>query len=393
MNRAFLSIFILSILYYPITSSAQQEPSKNSAVNSFTGELIEPSADKGTVPTPPLPTTPTVDAPPSLDLSELEKNGKDFTLTLPTTPSEPGTPEAPRPPELPPLHNADEDPDLAPVAVTSTTLPSEGKPPAAPLSVIEVYKFQLQLAESTYHLSKDLASHSELLLAYERLIGPLCMSSAHTNLDYQGYDIKNTECADLIGKAEALFPKSPVVICAKEGFDSEECKTLTTKQPRGTMNFRASDSNSGKPLFDVEAKLQQSSLEPKLKAVNEGLEKIDNDTKLTDDEKKKRFRRVFSLGIDMACRLFRVRLDQIGGTSEDPILRRTRLVTEECDSFLNRAENYVPNIPAIACARYGYYSPNCIDAIRTFRAEEQLTPIDDGVTLATPTPKDDIGRF
>lgn len=371
---------------------AQEVPSPDVTISPLTGEPILPIVKDVPVPNATLP-QPGGSPLPTLDLTKL--SGETDTLTLPTSPASPSGPTSPAPPTQPQEELSGEtDPDLA-VSVTSTTIPSGGQPSSAPLSVTEVHRFQLQLAESTYQLSKDLKSRSELLLAYERLIGPVCMATAHKDLEYPGNDPVNTDCSDLITKAETLFPKSPVIICAKSGFENPECLALTKNQPRGRIDFKAADSDSGKPLFDLEAKLQHSSVEPQLKAIDEGLSKIENDDKLSDEEKIKRFRRVYSFGIDLACRLFRVRLDQIGGSNEDPILKRTRLVTEECDSLINRAEREVPNIPAIACARYGYYSPNCIDSIKALRDEALLAPSGEGIVTdpTPPTSNNNIGHF
>jgi hypothetical protein len=390
MNRYLPSILAITLALYPMMLTAQEVPSPDVVISPLTGEPILPTVKEVL---PPATTSPilSVSPNPRLDFSTLGDSTDTFTLpTSPTSPSDPTSPALPAQPQQ--LPTGEVDPDLA--ASVTTTQP--GAPTtSAPLSVTEVHRFQLQLAESTYQLSKDLKSRSELLLAYERLIGPVCMGAAHQELDYIGNDPANTDCSDLITKAEALFPKSPVIVCAKNGYENPECLTLTKNQPRGRIDFKAADSDSGKPLFDLEAKLQQSSLEPQLKAIDEGLSKIVNDEKLSEEEKTKRLRRVYSFGIDLACRLFRVRLDQIGGSSEDPILKRTRLVTEECDSLINRAEREVPNIPAIACARFGYYSPNCIDSIKALRDEALLAPSGEG-SMTSPTPplsNDNIGHF
>lgn len=47
---------------------------------------------------------------------------------------------------------------------------------------------------------------------------------------------------------------------------------------------------------------------------------------------------------------------------------RVRIVLPECEDYMKRASSILPNFPSPTCHREGWYSPNCIDAIKQWHA-------------------------
>jgi hypothetical protein len=65
-------------------------------------------------------------------------------------------------------------------------------------------------------------------------------------------------------------------------------------------------------------------------------------------------------------------------------LERTRLVLERCATLLNMANQIIPDLPAVACYREGWYTPKCVAALRKWR---QLKQQEHATTKGAPSGK------
>jgi hypothetical protein len=75
---------------------------------------------------------------------------------------------------------------------------------------------------------------------------------------------------------------------------------------------------------------------------------------------------------------------------------RVRVVLPECFELAQKAEKIIPNLPSPICHRVGWYSPQCVTAIKSWYAyrkqlEAQVRKTDP--KYATPTPKPIISTF
>jgi hypothetical protein len=75
---------------------------------------------------------------------------------------------------------------------------------------------------------------------------------------------------------------------------------------------------------------------------------------------------------------------------------RVRIVLPECFELTRKAEKIIPNLPSPICHRVGWYSPQCVNAIKSWQAyrkqlEAQARKTDP--KYATPTPKPMISTF
>jgi len=75
---------------------------------------------------------------------------------------------------------------------------------------------------------------------------------------------------------------------------------------------------------------------------------------------------------------------------------RVRVVLPECFELIQKAEKIIPNLPSPICHRVGWYSPQCVAAIKSWQAyrkqlEARVRKTDP--KYATPTPKPLISTF
>lgn len=75
---------------------------------------------------------------------------------------------------------------------------------------------------------------------------------------------------------------------------------------------------------------------------------------------------------------------------------RVRVVLPECFDLIQKAERIIPNLPSPICHRVGWYSPQCVAAIKSWHAyrkqlEARVRKTDP--KYATPTPKPLISTF
>jgi hypothetical protein len=75
---------------------------------------------------------------------------------------------------------------------------------------------------------------------------------------------------------------------------------------------------------------------------------------------------------------------------------RVRVVLPECFELVQKAEKIIPNLPSPICHRVGWYSPQCVTAIKSWHAyrkqlDAQVRKTDP--KYATPTPKPIISTF
>jgi hypothetical protein len=75
---------------------------------------------------------------------------------------------------------------------------------------------------------------------------------------------------------------------------------------------------------------------------------------------------------------------------------RVRVVLPECFELVQKAEKIIPNLPSPICHRVGWYSPQCVTAIKSWHAYRKQLDAQARKTdpkYATPTPKPIISTF
>ncbi len=347
----------LIILIFTLCSTA--------AAQTFTE--AEPESSE-TAPTNSTPTTP---APPFED-----QNDSEFARVTPAPTKTMATPSS--------------DPSSADASPSTTE--STKTSPAKKFGKQDLAEFQMMLAESNFTMEKTINNRSELVTAYEKLLGPRCMPDIFKTLRDNPQN-RSDQCNELLNKLLAIDPSNPAGICAQEGIDSRNCRgrysALLIKSGSVVSPF------SLRKADEAERKALESQIGTRVYQLQEIIDRTP-----PDQQEKIKTLRLKQLSI--ACSNWKTRLIELEtshstssfGPSPTPTVltefNRERIITEVCEGKLASYESYYPNLPAIACHRYGSFTPQCIDALRKERrAEEQKS----SVPGASSSPSDIVGRF
>lgn len=282
---------------------------------------------------------------------------------------------------------------------------SVSKDSSADISIAEI---ELRMAESNYRIDQSQERLFELVVAYEKILGPVCMPKLLIDQDFKP-DPENEKCHELIEKTLALYPHSPIAICARDGISSDSCTNAFTHQ---TFSLIDSDSSSQKPMI------------PDLDLQLEALRQEDDDKELKDDwneaarayglDKTKEnlifaARKLISL-INHNCKLTRIsykkrendskdhdllgplgiaKTEHLSETTENAeIFMRTIAATNRCKDTIEDALKFDPYFPTAVCIKNSLVSPACLDAHKRWTTKVKTSR---GAKPGTAKPKRERG--
>ncbi len=386
-----------------------------------------------------FPSNEAENAPPSLPSTISSPPTRPLPPTRPSPATPPSLSTTPRSLTLGfPVENDVTPDDLSESAVRATPSPTPGTPaietaapaptpgpsptPLPPLSkAVENLRWEASLAENSYAIGKSDQSKLALLVAYERVIGPLCMPGLHRTLTYDGKP-GDPRCLEYLGKIEALDPSNAMAICAREGIDAKSCRAAFAGQrveifiPGRTTT--SPNTNAG--AAELEEKLSTSSIEPQLKVLADRIYTLEYQSRGTttpNSAEKENLTKLLNEALGLACRLTKLELkdppsrpgerprdtspspaatptsaplfpglatgpkkknpfdevlEQFGGTAaprETTVAPaggriRVRKITDRCRSFIDRALKVDRTMAMPICYREGFYTPACVDARR-----------------------------
>jgi hypothetical protein len=285
---------------------------------------------------------------------------------------------------------------------------------------VESLRWEASLAENSHKIGKSEATRLALLVAYERVIGPICMPELHRALAYGGSPT-DPRCLEYLDKTSRLDINNPLVVCAREGIDAKLCR-LTFEAQKVEPYFPGysgtDSSNAGAAGEQLDAKLGESTIEPKLMEIDNEIKAIEYRLfarQAITPEQRTILRNRYEQALALACRVTRLAfaeeptagagsgvpgrdesgpsaptppplfpqltqgdkpkgpmaelLEKLGDspTVENPIAPekiRKRLISDRCRDFIDRALRYEPVMALPVCYREGFYTPACIDARR-----------------------------
>ena len=336
---------------------------------------------------------------------------------------------------------------LAPSLASSlhpSTSPTPAKAHGAPanLTALDVLEMQATLLEGMLTTRKSISARAELVTAYERLLGPVCMESMPGTLIYTP-NSANARCKSLIEKTLKIDPENPMALCARDGIDSTVCQTAAKTVQLGTYSLDLPYQGAS----NLEAKIRSSKNAP---LVDQLVQRLNNLTFKKPDRRnearEQEIRGTYAKILALTCLVHRVKLEsapesqlravveasrasnktQGGLLSNDDLsflnrlatggpginkqtinnppptptidpsslfFFRTRLIPTKCEHFASQALNDYPLFPAAICQRYGYYSVNCIDAKRAEKRSAESKKMDARGAQVPQKSDGDIGRF
>lgn len=309
-----------------------------------------------------------------------------------------------------------------PPALTSTAGPA--LTPLPPLSrAVETLKLQASLAENGYGIDKSESSALALIVAYERLIGPLCMPALHRTLSHPGAPT-DPRCLEYMDKIVALDPENPIVLCARDGIDAQTCRSAFAAQQIETFIPGSSaatwTAGTPRPTDSLNEQLAVSSVESKAQPIMSRINLLEyqlRSNRALSAEDREKLVKSYREGLDLSCRLTKLELrgtgptkptlniasagplpaasptqpplfpglatgtkrkspfdevlEQFGGAPPTPASLpakdgrvRIRKITDRCKDLVNRALRFDRRMALPICYRDGFYSPACIDARR-----------------------------
>jgi hypothetical protein len=270
---------------------------------------------------------------------------------------------------------------------------------------IELLELRLLFIEHQLESSKDGGFLPELNATYEELLAYYCMPRITLELNYLG-NKKSGECSELISKFKKFSPSNPVATCAESGIDSRECR-LAYKNVEAASNAAlfGQMSKLTRELAEIEARVSQDKnallieqLEKKIRSLTSNI------TPKSSLSEKKILLANYSQLLALVCKPVRsaeTKINQSSVEKKDPLLAAApsviatqilktmhlRFLPPRCLQHLERSLKISPAFPSALCHRFGYTSPQCIDAKRKEEEEgEKKSPLD-------KKKDEDIGRF
>lgn len=272
--------------------------------------------------------------------------------------------------------------------------------------------WELELAENSYKINKSIENKTRLLSAYEKVTVARCMPELLTTLAYTP-DPQDTICLDFIGKALTIDPANPIALCAREGIDHVVCKAAFKKQKTGRYDTQLEIRQGTASLDDLLKSKKDEDLQRKKLSETEArfyAARSDHSSKATPESLKKLHEAVNQL-LTLTCRDSRIRLTEPSPeelrareqaaavaapgqnpessmfvnlatpTPADPFAEvfrsrrpeddiklpesdRTWEISRKCDETLKRVKDMRPPPAYVPCAAQGFYSPECISALR-----------------------------
>lgn len=268
---------------------------------------------------------------------------------------------------------------------------------------VKVQELSVAKAKSDYTNSlktndKDIISNAKkvLLNELEKTVPLICMPNFHKDLNYKP-DPQNTKCEDIVKELLALYPYSPIGLCAKYGYKDKRC--IDGYSHIIISNAKESSSNDKKEipeLKDFFKKIDNIKI-PKLKTDYFNAKNLYKTKNSINN-----FMKVISIGdkiVRNLCREKRERYSDkcitcknqnnlelgdfdIFNTISDEEKSKSKknedtnqnlkqvdkiiYLSRDCQDFLKEISSFEETYPSSICEQNGIYSPKCLDALRVW---------------------------
>lgn len=272
---------------------------------------------------------------------------------------------------------------------------------------------ELEMAESSYALNADLKNKTRLLTIYERIVYTRCMYEMHRTLIYTGLST-DPVCREYIDKIFQLDAGNVVGYCAKEGIDSEKCRHASLNQATATYNIKDEEKKGTASVDDIVA-LKKDAPKIRDESINllNRIRTLENSKQKKNNfqERKTAMQRILQLNCNRTrinisgedkntvqatpTALSLVPSDLAEDTSASPTPDKTDPISQllrenfakptpsvvldksyrvyeipiECDEYIKQAFKIDPNFALAHCYKSGFYSNQCVNALRIERRQ------------------------
>lgn len=266
---------------------------------------------------------------------------------------------------------------------------------------------QAAMAQAQFDLDPSPANRLALFEALGRVVNARCLGQIHQRLAYSP-NPADKPCQEAIEYTLSINPDSPEAICAKDGLETESCQNAYSEQATSssmpfpnsndwssvwnnyTTSIRLKESEtastanslftqlsqatetarqSGKPedkekLRPLMNKILDLTCDPVLIVPNLNIEK---DRKAQQEAMASQSKETENSGAVMTQKELLDFLKKSAPTTNrqiNAVINRVRLVPNRCLQFIDKALVIFPGYPRAICHRDGFFSPNCIFALR-----------------------------
>lgn len=257
------------------------------------------------------------------------------------------------------------------------------------LTPAELLVLKKEIAEKDYELKPGADTRGELLRTLEYLTATECFPKLMVKLKNTPAE-NSLACKDKINATLELYPDDPIAICARDGFLSVSCRESDVKIV--IKGFEPADRGAIRGL-DSELKAQQNA--EKVKKLTDELHRIDQEAReLPSDatpqvitaKRDEGFKVLYQL-IALTCAdnyILVGKLEELkaivnpkssydseppGSDSTAEITGYVRMLPNQCIYYIDTALSVKPNFSSAICAKFGTYSPRCIEALKAAKKE------------------------
>lgn len=304
-----------------------------------------------------------------------------------------------------------------PLHRTAAQTPAPATPAAA--DPFQLYRLELQMAESGYELLKSNVTLSRYVAALESLAGPVCMPTLFLTYDYRG-NPQDPQCLKLMQRLLELEPGNPLAVCIRDGIFAPACRLAYSSvivESFSTFSSFAPVADSDLNQLQLTFKLANDTAREEVKKLEGQLQQLtlSRPAGTPAAGEAERLQKARALRIKMlraACEISRLRLEgraerSLGqrlvintptprpatggfkdtlsesikklredkptkGSASLPALTPSpapdtlvhkRLITETCRATVQKFLNPPHSMHSARCYAVGMYSPDCISAI------------------------------
>lgn len=250
----------------------------------------------------------------------------------------------------------------------------------------ELAQWQLDIAESSYALSKTDRNLTSLLSAYERLMALYCMPNLSQTLQYKGFPT-DPLCLKYLDAAFALDAENPFSTCSRDGIDSRSCEEAFNAQE--TVAF-----SSTFPIWpaeeggstDLDLALDTRSIaSPELNALNQELSNLEGRSNISPELKAElmpKLRQVLAQTLGLTCKTVKLKVQTLFGEAGAVARSDVPIAALKDPKFRSYLQTLPPSQreEAVAKARQAEESAN------RRPGQEPDSPMDEIVKGLSPTP-------
>ena len=287
---------------------------------------------------------------------------------------------------------------------TPTATPPAATPTAATAASIfegkeDLVSLGAAMAAAQYEIRPSFMTRTDLITNLSRAVDAHCMGTLPRDLAYTPNH--SPYCEQLITYTLSIDPQNPDAICARDGIDASTCREAYREvATSSSVSYRDSASvmqrfGNDSTIHDAEVSMQVDAILKDLYPAKSAYATEKNETNrlrlaalyitLLDrvcaapkiapnpdylKDRTAQDRALQSTGAPAAKeKRFADMLSRLANTPGRPtpipaVISRTRLMSISCLDHVREALQYIPELPRAICHRDGFFSPNCIDALR-----------------------------